>query len=287
MYRSNNILALIPPDSNGEKILKQTLFFQQTLGMRIFIMHIIDKPNFFKKIFQADRVIEERKSAVNNQYQFIEKSLGEKVPDHLIVRIKSGKKLPILISQSKKGGYEFMIIDKSESAGGLSRYETDKVISRSYCPVLTINKDHPVKEIKKIIIPVDISQTTKKKLLWATYFAKKYNAKIEIVSALNINLSGGRSLVWKNAEHLKYLLHERGVECEVKILKTQSKESHNLVIDYIKKEKPGLVIIRTHQESNMSGTRIGKFVSEIVHGCTIPVFTVNRFLHPMPVDFEY
>jgi nucleotide-binding universal stress UspA family protein len=287
MYRSNNILALIQPDSDGEKILKQTLFFQQTLGMRIFIMHIIDKPNFFKKIFQADRVIEERKNAVHNQYHFIEKFLGEKVPEHLIIRIKSGKKLPVLISQSRKGGYEFMIVDKSESEGGLSRYETDKIISRAYCPVMTINKDHPVTDIKKIIIPVDISQTTKKKLLWATYFAKKYKAKIEIVSALNINLSHGRSLVWKNAEQLKYLLHERGVGCEVKILKTQSEESHNLIIEYIQKEKPGLVIIRTHQESNMSGTRIGKFVSEIVHRCTMPVFTVNRFIHPMPVDFEY
>ena len=287
MYRSNNILALIPPNSNGEKILNQAVFFQQTLEMRIFIMNIIEEANFLKRILFSGKAKQDKINALRDQYKFVEECTGGKIPENLIIRVKSGKKLPILVSQSKKGGYEFMILDRSEAEDGLNRYEIDKIISRSFCPVMTINKDYPVTSIKKIIIPVDISQTTKKKLLWATYFAKKYNAKIEIVSALNIKLSQGRSLVWKNAEHLKYLLSERKVDCDVKILKTQSHERDKLILDHIQSEKPGLVIIRTHQESNMSGTRIGKFVSEIVHGCKMPVFTVNRFLYPMPTDFEY
>ncbi|MDD4109120.1 MAG: universal stress protein [Prolixibacteraceae bacterium] len=287
MYRSNNILALIPPDNSGEKILKQTLFFQKPLGMRIFVLHITEEPNIFQKIFHSKRVHELKEEAWNNQKKFIEKTINDKIPDYLIIRVKSGKKLPVLISQSKKGGYEFMIIDKSQAENGLSRHEIDKIISRSFCPVLAINKDYPVSSIKKIIIPVDISQSTKKKLLWATYFAKKFNAKIEIVSALNVNLSQGRSLAWKNAEQFKYMLFERGVDCEVQILKTRGEGKHKIIIDYIKKENPGLVIIRTHQESNMSGTQIGKFVSEIIHGCNIPVFSVNRFMSPKPVDFEY
>ncbi len=287
VYRSNNILALVPPDENGKLILKQTLFFQKSLGMNIFVLNIVDKPSFFEKIFRTRKLAYKKNEALDELKKFVENIVGGKIPGYMALRVKSGKRFRILFLQSKNGGYEFMIVDKSGSPGGLGRYETDKLISRSVCPVMTINKDHFTDNFKKIIIPVDISRATSKKLLWATYFAKKFNAKIEIVSALNVNLSTRNSLAWKNAEKLKYMLIKRGVECEVTILKTQSREKQKVIIDHITKEKPGLVIIRTHEKSSMTGTQIGKFVSEIVHECKMPVFTVNRFMNPMPVDFDY
>lgn len=285
-YRSNNILAFIPPTKEGEKILKQTMFFQQVLDMRIFVFNIIEKPSFFEKLLKPKKIIDLKKEALDYQHNFLHKRLPTETASKYSVRVKTGNILKILLSQAKKGGYEFMIIDKSAAIPGLGRYETDKIISRSECPILTVYKDFYVDEIKKIVIPVDISQTTKKKLLWATYFAKKFNAEIKIVSALGLNISSRKSLAWRNAEKLKQMLSERGVKCEVEVIKAKGQEKHLVILDYIRKEAPGMVIIRTHQESNMSGTQIGKFVSELVHDCEIPVFTVNRYLYPMPVDFE-
>jgi len=46
-----------------------------------------------------------------------------------------------------------------------------------------------------------------------------------------------------------------------------------------------MVIIRTHQESNLNKTRIGKFVSELVHRCKAPVFTVNNYIPAIPDEF--
>ena len=285
-YRTNNILALIRPNKEGESVLKQTLFFQKTLGMRIFIYNIVDKPPIFERLFIPKKSEYLKEDALTQLQEFVEKSVQYEVRDVLTYRVKMGNPEKVLLRQAKMGGYEFMIIDKSEPDGGLTRDETDKIISRSECPVLSINKNYYVGKITKIVIPVDISHSTKKKLLWATYFAKKNGATIKIVSALTMNISEKNSLAWKNAEKLKQILQERGVKCEVEILKAKGQKKHEVILDYIHKENPGLIIIRTHQESNMAGTQIGKFVSEIVHGSQIPVFTVNRKLNPMPIDFE-
>ena len=179
-----------------------------------------------------------------------------------------------------------MIIDRSESDKRLSIDDTNRIISRAECPVLSVHKDFEPHEINTIVIPVDISKTTKKKLLWATYFAKKFNAKIKIVSVLSMNIHTNQSLVWKNADHLKKMLNEREVDCKVEILKARGQEKHKVIIDFLEQEKPGMVIIRTHQKSNLRGTQIGDFVSGIVHCCKLPVFTVNRLKNPMPIDFE-
>ena len=284
-YRSNSILALIPQNEEGETILKQAMFFHESLQMRVFILNLIHPFSTFSKKFrqkkQEIRVLEAKQELKN----FIEKSVGKTIPDNVIVRILADEVITALTKESKNGGYEFMIIDKSNDnfPGALSKNEVDKIISRSLCPILTINKNFPVREIKKIVIPIDISQATKKRLWWTTFFAKKYHAKVHIVSALNINIPATQSLAHKNADKLRTMLSERGVPCEIKILKVHQQERHKVILNYIEEENPDLVIIRTHQESAYTGARIGKFVSEIVHGCKMPVFTVG-YSHPLPVD---
>ena len=285
-YRSNNILAYIPPTKDGELILKQNLFFRDALGMRVFVYNILDNPSIFYKLFQRSKLESIKRDALKNQKKFIENALQKELPNEISLRVKMGDVSNVLLSQSEKGGYEFMIIDRSGADKRLSQADCDRIISRSDCPVLTIHKDFEPRKINTIAIPVDISKTPQKKLLWATYFAKKFSAKIKIVSALSMNISEKQSLTWQNAEHLKTMLNDRGVDCEVEIIKARQQEKHKVIVDFLEQEKPGMVIIRTHQQSNLAGTQIGSFVSGIVHCCKLPVFTVNRKLNPMPIDFE-
>ena len=275
--RSNSILAFIPQNKSGELVLKQALYFQQIIETRIFVLKIIKSPSLLFQKIQTKKMDKLKTEAKQELSNFIKNVIRKDIPKNIILKIKFGDVVSTLIHESKKGGYDFIIVDKSKSSfkGTLYKGKFNKFISQSQCPVLTINKDFPIRKIKKIIIPIDISQTTKKRLLWATLFAKKFNAKILIVSTLNAKIEKTKSLAYKNAEKIKGMLTERGVDCDVKILKTDNQKKHEVILKYIDKEKPELVIIRTHQESIFAETHIGKFVSKIVHGCKMPVFTVN------------
>ncbi|MBN2636972.1 MAG: universal stress protein [Prolixibacteraceae bacterium] len=284
-YRSNNIMIYISPNKDGVLLLQHALFFQQTLGMHVFIYGINEKPALLKNIFNLTKKHSNENITPEKLREFTKSAIPAKTLEHFSFRVKTGKKLPLLIRQSNKGGFEFMIVDKSNSASALKPGEIDKLISHSYCPVMTVHKDFPVNDIKKIVVPVDVTQSTKKKLLWATYFAKKYKAKIIIVSALTLNLDIRKSLVYKNSEKTKTMLLQRGVDCEIKILNAPGEEKHKVILKYIHEENPDMVIMRTHQESNLLNNRIGKFVSELVHHCQIPVFTVNNYIPTIPDDF--
>ncbi|MCY1719532.1 universal stress protein [Prolixibacteraceae bacterium Z1-6] len=276
-YRSNSILAHIPQNRNGELILKQALFFQKKLGMRIFLMDIIKSGSFFPFNPNSKRNKIRHQNELNKFTEFVKKHLQSEIPNNIMLRIGWGKVIKTLITESEEGGHEFVLLDKSEkqNAEDLSRADVDRYISKSFCPVLTINKDYQAKEIKRIFIPIDISQRTKKRLYWATFFAKKLDAKIQIVSALNADIKETTSLAYKKAESLKEMLQKRGVDCGVKIIKVHGQERHHAILEYLEKEKPDMVIIRTHRESRFTGKKIGTFVSEIVHCCKMPVFTVG------------
>lgn len=276
-YRSNSILAHIPQNRGGERILKQALFFSKALKMRIFLMDIINSGTFLSPNPKLKRNQIRHQGALNKFTEFVKKFLQSDIPNNIILRIAWGKTIKTLISESECGGYEFVLLDKNEkqNAEGLSRSDIDKYLSKSFCPVLTVNKDYIIEKVDKIIVPIDISHRTKKRLFWATFFAKKLDAKIQIVSALNIDIKESKSLAYKKAESLKEMLEKRGVKCDVKILKVHGQERHKAILKYIDEEKPELIIIRTHQEHHFTGKRIGKFVSEIVHQSKIPVFTVG------------
>lgn len=287
-YSSNSVLAYTPQNKECELVIQQAMFFKEALGKRLFVLDIIRGSYMFPTFLQSKVTHDVHQKRHNELQACVKKTLKKEIPKDIILRIKRGNKVNTLIKESKKGGYDFIVIDKcaEKLPGALSRGEIDRFISKSHCPVLSINKNFSHSRIQKIIIPIDISQTTKKRLYWGTLFAKKLNAKIQIVSALNIDIKETKSLAYKNAEKLKDMLTARGVECNVKLLKVHQQERHKVLLQYIEEEEPGLVILRTHQEHQFSGRKIGKFVSEIVNNCKAPVFSVGGVTEAYPLDFK-
>jgi len=123
---------------------------------------------------------------------------------------------------------------------------------------------------------MDISDDTRKKLLWASLFAESTKAKIRIVSALKKDIDINKSRVLKKSEMIRTMLSERGIDCEVDILKTFNQIKYQMVLEHIDKLNPGLVIIRKHHIATFSGKTIGDFARKIIHGADVPVFTVSQ-----------
>ncbi len=286
IFRSNSFLVHVPQNEDGKKMLDQVVFFQKSLNMRAFLMDILGWSSilFINPGKRKNQVRHRRE--LNAFTDFISSAIGVSIPVNLIPRIGWGKVVNTLIKESERGGYEFVMIDKSarKNAEGLGKSKIDKFVSRSFCPVLLVDKDRKLTSIKKIVIPIDICQHTQKRLYWATFFARKFNAGVQIVSALNINIKETKSLAYKNAESIKKMLEARKVDCEIKILKTLNRPVLEAVLEHIEQEQPDLVIIRTHQKTHFSGKRIGKFVSGIIHSCAIPVFTVGGITNDYDVD---
>lgn len=282
--KTYSILALIPPNKEGEIVLKEALYFHRVLEVKLVVLNVINAFNFFERNFQPQKVEMAIKNAKEELANFVKKVVGGEIPDNVVISVRAGNPVDILLGKSKKDGLEFLLIDKSNSnyPGALGKDKINELVSQSECPVLTINKDFGVPKIKNIAIPIDITQSTEKRLLWATYLAKKYDAKITILSALNANINEAKSLALKNARKIRHLLWDHDIECDIKILKVYDQEKHKVILKYLEDEKPELLIIRTHQESIFSNTSIGQFVSEIVHGSKLPVFTVNYT--PNPID---
>lgn len=276
----HDVLIVVPLTDDGKIVLRQALYLQKSLSFRIFVLNAIPPPPALKRLFGSVKTKELKDEALTNLTAFVNDFFEGNIPANVILKVMTGNLVNILIKQARSGDFYFMILKRSTHQKGipnlLDQGEIDQIIGHSFCPVLTINKDSTPEHLKSILIPIDISENTDKKLLWASLLARKTKAKIHVVSALNINMDEQKSLAAKNAEKIKSMLLERGIECKVEVLKVHNQVKQELVLNYIATNHPEMVIIRKHHIASYANTTIGDFAKEIIHGSTVPVFTVSQ-----------
>lgn len=279
-YRLLDVLVLVPLNDEGKIVLKQAVILQKIFSCRIFVLHVIPQAPFLTSHFNSPKIKELKDEALQKLKDFAGDFFKGEIPEYIILKVMMGHLMHTLIEQSMGEDFLFIILKKSpnrnETLNLLDQKDIDRIIGHSFCPILSVNEAITPEEIKNILIPIDISENTTKKLLWASSFAKKTKARIQIVSALNINMNEEKSLALKNAEKIKSMLQERGIESDLEILKVHGQVKHEAVLSFIAANKPDFVIIRKHHIVSYFKTNIGDFAKEIIHGSAVPVFTVSQ-----------
>ena len=275
-----DVLAVVPFTAEGKVVLKQAMNLQRILPLRIFVLHVVPVVSLIRPFLSLKNIELLKNGAIQNVNEFLRDFYKGEIPPGVIPKIAFGNLIRSLVKQARSKNFHFIILKKSERKKGipelLDQNDIDKIIEQSFCPVLSINNDSTPENLKNIIIPIDISEKADKKLLWASFFAKAAKSKIQIVSALKINIDEHKSLAAKNAQNIKNMLLKRGIDCKIEIVKVFDKVNYDVVLNYIKTNETDMVIIRKHQIASSSRRTIGDFAKEIIHGSNVPVFTVGQ-----------
>ena len=176
-YRSNDVLVVVPLTDEGKIVLKQAIYLQKIISFRIFVLNVIPPISFLNRHFNSQKVEELKKEAFQKLNDFVKDFFGGEIPEKVILKVSMGNLVPILIKHTQSDDFLFIVLKRSMHQKGISNLldqnEMDKIIAHSQCPVLSVNEESTQGELKTILVPIDISESTKKRLLWASMFAKK------------------------------------------------------------------------------------------------------------------
>jgi nucleotide-binding universal stress UspA family protein len=149
--------------------------------------------------------------------------------------------------------------------------------------------------IKKILVPIDGSETSFKAANYAIFFSKLVNAELIPINIIEDVKQGGAiglqakygnvSLVeaFKNAkkqsteEWMKKIENAAGkvgVKVNTVILDSDGKNEKKLIIEYSTENNIDLIVIGSKGGSRFKGLWIGGFTNSILHHSTIPVLVV-------------
>ena len=149
-----------------------------------------------------------------------------------------------------------------------------------------------MREIKKILLPIDFSGASIKILQYAIFVAEKYNAKIFIVYVKDYpyTISGlpPSRLDDDYEEHMIRLAKEKmasflednkdpiPVSFESSVLFGHAAER---IISYAEMESFDLIIIGTHGHKGFKKMLIGSVAEKVIKLAPCPVLTINTYRH--------
>ncbi|MFO7672050.1 MAG: universal stress protein [Bacteroidales bacterium] len=272
------ILVPVPLSSDMNIPLQQALHFSRVYGSGIILLNIIPEYSIFHKLLKPKKQIWRKRAAKQKLKKLVKNFFNGELPDNVTLRVVKGTLVTEILKSAAELECDLIIIKKAKRLKSRFSYlkteNADRLIADAICPVLTIFSAPTADKINKIMIPVDIFKVNTNKVAWSISLAKKFNAKLHLVSVLNTNISLKDSLAYKKSKEIEDQIRDEGIEVSKVILRNSEKSPEQAVLDHAAEIKPDILLIMTHKESALRDNYLGSFAQELIHNCTLPVFSV-------------
>jgi len=193
------------------------------------------------------------------------------------IKLRKGKVYRELAMQAKASEAELVVV----GTHGISGYEefwigsnAFKIISYTACPVVSVRIDYDIeKPIKTIVVPIDNSIDSTKKIPMAAKLAKAFGAKIHLISITTTNLESlKKKVIRATMESEKYLAKE-GVTYQSEII--HSKNLPVSVVNYANQVNGDVIVIMTDQEKASFSILVGDYSQKIINISPLPILSVK------------
>jgi nucleotide-binding universal stress UspA family protein len=182
------------------------------------------------------------------------------------------------VTEEAKALKAMLIVTGTHGASGFEEFwigsNANKIVSSSFCPVITIRGGINIQRpLKKILLPIDSAEETRQKSSFAGYIAKRHDAEIIILKLYTSKLKAMRQKVdlyaaqvadYFKEENIAY--HTDHVVCE---------NISDATIEYAAKIDANLIAIMTEQETTTSNIFLGPYAHQMVNHSPFPVLSIH------------
>jgi nucleotide-binding universal stress UspA family protein len=290
---------LYPTDfsKSSEQALLHALFFAQKYKAELHVLHTIF-------LYSRDIVVSEIPDSLLDDFYAVQENEADNRLRNLIsihqkpdlkmkmVLLRSAKPASAIIDYAEKKSIDLIVMGthKRHAFEHIFLGSTaEAVVRQAYCPVLTIRECDELKQVKdlnKILVPVDFSEHSQSALVVAKEVAKIYNAELQLLHVIEETIlpafygnvfESVFDLKRKTLDALKGML-KKSVGPDVKVT-FHAGEGHvaRQIVKFAETSASDLVIITTHGLSGIEHFLLGSVAEKVVRKTACPVLAIKAF----------
>jgi len=150
-----------------------------------------------------------------------------------------------------------------------------RIVTHAPCPVITLRQDFKFgTRVKKILIPVDSSPHSGKKVYTTAKIAEAFGSEVQVLALHTTSLSSLRKQVDRHLGMVAGHLEEKGITYSIQDMTTTNLTQDT--INFAMKNKIDLVSIMTEQETTQANVFLGTFARQLVNNCPVPVLSIRE-----------
>jgi nucleotide-binding universal stress UspA family protein len=267
---------LVPVEINNpsEYVIKEAIelarAFECNVHLLFLLPHSSSKYTRVRDWFKNEEDANQRIVKLYSQY-----ILHLPPPLRLHTSIEKGRHENSITSYAIKNHIDLLVLGRTYplfSAGWFMQSGINRLSRKTGCPVLTLQSRANLDSMRNIVMPVGASFLPIRKLMFATYLAKKYNSRLHLVtlSGYQQGLNAGNNQYLLKA----YRLIRDNTEVPVECITLPGENIAAITLQYAKDVKADLIVINPGKESLLSGLINRVFSRFLFNESRIPVMTV-------------
>ncbi|MFV0290988.1 MAG: universal stress protein [Mangrovibacterium sp.] len=277
----NKVLVPITLNEEGKNVIIRAVNFHKRYDCEVSLLLSVDEeselPSWLSVFFQNRSAL---LPAADQLRMFVSDNLEEyKIPSYMHLLVEPGSMMTGVKRVQQKNPHDLVLLNKrlvtDPNAQASWENSIKLIIQEAHCPVLTYTGgDRPIRA-SKILLPIDLFQPHRGKLVWAERLAHAYNAEVHIVSAIKNTLVLEETTVYRKIKDARFYLEQSGIKTETTVLMEQEGKTINQMIpEFINATQADLTVLMTHQESIFDFNYIGRVASEVILKTDTPVFCI-------------
>lgn len=273
--KNNEIIVGIDFSECSINALKHALTIAEKTNYNV-LMVWVNKPDNTKAIFltEPDKIEE----IVKKQFERLIQKYSCKLNNNsLTYVIKTGKVYQVISKLAEEDNASLIIVGTHGSSGFEEFWvgsDALKIVTASTCPVITIRLAINAKNnLKKIVLPIDSSLSTRQKLPFTSRLARFLDAEIYVLGIYSTKVKDVRSIVDGYVNQVSKYLENNKIKYN-----TTSIEADNIadvIMDYSKKINANLISIMDVSELTTSNLWLGSFSQQMINHSPIPILTTH------------
>lgn len=280
---------LVPTDFSEQSFvaLEQTYNLAYLHHVGITLLYVIPETTtvpflpFFSKV-QTNLMTKQYRDECMSKLQKIIEKASKKSKVEIKPLLESGKVYEkiIEISEAIYAPYIVMGVNSQPPDSRKRPYlgsNTLKVLKEAKCPVITIKGKEFKNGCGSIVLPLDLTKETRKKVEKAIKLARHYDASIKVLSVLLTDEPEVVNKLTEQVNDVRKYIFEHSVVCTAEIRTgIKGKDSLvNVILNYTDEVCADLIMIMTQQENDWAEFFIGSTAQAIIGQSTVPVMSLS------------
>lgn len=298
--RVKRILVPVDFSDKSSEAIAYAAGIAGSYGATMELLHVVEPFVHVEDLVLPSSVALLNQQHVENATKRLEKLASKLVPQGVkhTVKVELGDIDEQILRESAEYNTDLLILNTHGYTGIKELFmggTAEKLVRYAKCPVLVVrrrSRRRPSAErMKRILVPLDFSDHSKKALQYAKHFAKHFGASIDLVSSVEPMIYyEGMTVSTTMTEDTESIGTEAGVALrrlgEKEIPKgvdwgafVRMGSAHHEVIETAKDRKTDLLVITTHGHTGLKHFLLGSTAEQIVRHAPCPVLVVRDKEH--------
>jgi nucleotide-binding universal stress UspA family protein len=270
---------LVPVDFKepSVKALKYAINVAKRVNGRIHLLHVLEMGGFIADLFlSVDEVVKITDKAKDSLQKLADDYISATGLE-VSTRIERGRPHEKILEVIHEIHPRLVIMGENHQgtdARQILGVTAEHVTLKSEVPVITTKGDYDDPG-NLMIVPLDLTKKTSRQITSAILYARHYNLKIHLVSALIGGINARESRILNKLRKAKETIESNRIECEIKLFPRSDMPPYRRVLQYAEQNGASVILVMTHQEGYTYDNYIGAFAHHIINESGIPVLSLT------------